>query len=308
MFLGQKKIIKFLEHELNVSQSIQSFLFWGEEHLGKKTLAVLFAKGSLCLKEIKILGGCGECLSCRRLVNNLNPDFLLVERQPEEESLKIENSRQIIDFLLFKPQISSKKVLIIDEAERLTEDAQNALLKILEEPPLASIIILVSHTPFRLLETIRSRLLSLRFSRVTNLELTFFLQEQFTSNEEERMKLIVEEAEGKPGLALNLLRTEIWEEKKRYQKMLAEIMKTDFNKCSTILGEICYHKEDLKSALQWWLKLLRQDLLTSKEMLAEDKLNLLKNIHRSFLLLERFNLSPQLLLEDIFLSNYFAAK
>ncbi|MFN7088343.1 MAG: AAA family ATPase, partial [Candidatus Paceibacteria bacterium] len=156
MVVGHERILGFLNKILERKIPIHGFLFAGPEGVGKKFVATLFAKGILC--ENSIFGGCRKCASCKEFLslNGSHRDFLLVESKPDEP-YGIETSRVVISFLSSQPQLSQRQVVILDNADELSDEAKNALLKILEEPPKDAVIILVTSKPAKLPETIRSR-------------------------------------------------------------------------------------------------------------------------------------------------------
>ena len=105
---------------------------------------------------------CGSCAACRRIARGVHPDVVLLA-PGDSGSIKIEPVRDVIDQANFRPFEGRRRVVIIDEADALVEQAQHALLKTLEEPPSASVFLLVSSMPDALLPTVRSRCPRLRF-------------------------------------------------------------------------------------------------------------------------------------------------
>jgi DNA polymerase-3 subunit delta' len=112
---------------------------------------------------------CGACPSCRRIARGIHPDVLLVE-PGDTGSIKIEQVRDVVDRAGYRPFEGRRRVVIINEADAMVEAAQNALLKTLEEPPSASVFILVSSIPDALLPTVLSRCPRLRFGGLTPVE------------------------------------------------------------------------------------------------------------------------------------------
>ena len=136
--IGNDKIKKEIEKSVKETKTSHSYLFIGTEGIGKKLIAKEFAKMLLCLNENKY---CNNCKSCIEFNSNNNPDFLYIE--PKENSLKIEQIRELQKKIQEKPIISTNKVYIINDADKMTQEAQNCLLKTLEEPPDYATIILI---------------------------------------------------------------------------------------------------------------------------------------------------------------------
>lgn len=153
-----------------------SLIFAGPEGVGKRMAAVALAQLINCLSphvEDSELGSgssrndaCGACASCKRIARGVHADVLIIE--PEDSgSIKIEAIRDAIDRAAYRPFEGRRRVVIIDDADAVVEPAQNALLKTLEEPPPASVFVLVTSRPDVLLPTVRSRCQRLRFGRLS---------------------------------------------------------------------------------------------------------------------------------------------
>lgn len=141
---------------------------------GKKLIATEFAKMLLCMGEEKY---CNKCKSCIEFSAKNNPDFLYIE--PEGSSIKIEQIRYLQNKIQEKPIISNKKVYIINDANLMTVEAQNCLLKTLEEPPEYATIILIGNNENSFLATIKSRCVILHFKALENSEIKKFLEENY---------------------------------------------------------------------------------------------------------------------------------
>jgi DNA polymerase III delta' subunit len=126
---------------------------------GKRDTALVLAKALNCQKKKD--DACEACASCKAVNAGNFPDVM--EIQPEGNVLKIEQMRLLRDIVHLKPMTGKRRVFIVAEAEKMTEEAANSLLKILEEPPLFSYIILMTDNPFLLLPTIKSRCQILNF-------------------------------------------------------------------------------------------------------------------------------------------------
>ena len=153
-----------------------SLIFSGPEGVGKRTTAVGLAQALNCERVVSWAGGnsaCGECASCRRIARAVHADVLTIE-PGETGSIKVDQVRDAVDRAAYRPFEGRRRVVIVDEADAVLPEAQNALLKTLEEPPPASVFVLITTRPDLLLPTVRSRCQRLRFgplavSEVANL-------------------------------------------------------------------------------------------------------------------------------------------
>lgn len=169
--LGNEHIKKQLRKSIKNNQVSHSYLFIGIDGIGKKLLATEFAKAMQCLNEDKY---CNSCKSCIEFDSNNNPDFLYIE--PDGNSIKIEQIRDMQKRIQEKPIISEKKVYIINNADKMTVEAQNSLLKTLEEPPEYATIILIGSSENAFLTTIKSRCMILHFNPIEDEKMLHYLQ------------------------------------------------------------------------------------------------------------------------------------
>ena len=133
-----------------------ALLLYGRPGLGKHAFALQLAQALLCAAP-RAGVGCGHCHSCRLFVAGTHPDLALIGLVEEAKSVTIDQIRALGDFLSLRPHTATRKVVVISPAEAMNLNAANALLKLLEEPPLGSLLLLVSSHPARLPATIRSR-------------------------------------------------------------------------------------------------------------------------------------------------------
>lgn len=172
--LGNEKIKNSLIKSVNLNKYSHSYLFIGTPGIGKKLIAREFAKMILCEENDSY---CNKCKSCIEFDSKNNPDF--EEIVPDGNNIKIEQIRQMQRKIVESPIISEKKVYILDDADTLTREAQNCLLKTLEEPPEYACIILIGSNESSFLSTIKSRCLILKFDPIKEQEIEKFLKNKY---------------------------------------------------------------------------------------------------------------------------------
>jgi DNA polymerase III subunit delta' len=176
--VGHRRLISLLARAISHQTLPPSLLFAGPAGIGKRRVALAVAETVNCLKprmgsdpmsvsdremgSDPIRDACGECASCKRIARGVHLDVIVIE-PGDSGSIKIEQVRDAIDRADYRPFEGKRRVVIIDHADALVAQAQNALLKTLEEPPSASIFILVSAMADALLPTVLSRCPRLRF-------------------------------------------------------------------------------------------------------------------------------------------------
>jgi DNA polymerase-3 subunit delta' len=173
--VGHDSIIQHLQNAIQAGKVSHAYIFHGEEGMGKKTLAAAFAKTLQCEEGKNI--SCNDCKSCMQADSNNHPDIIRVTH--EKVSIGVEDIRlQVNSDIQVKPYNSRYKIYIIDSADRLTEAAQNALLKTIEEPPEYAIILLLVSNINLILPTILSRCVQLNLKPVNKQVIKDFLMEK----------------------------------------------------------------------------------------------------------------------------------
>lgn len=172
-----------------------SYLFAGEQGIGKRFTALNFAKALNCLDPAD-LDGCDKCPSCVKIDSGTHPDFLLVE--PDGDQIKVEQVRRLEEALSLTAYEGKVKVAVVDDAEAMNANAANAFLKTLEEPPPGSLIILVSSSPDRLPDTIRSRCSRINFRPLSPGDSEAVMKKSVKRD----LPVLVRLSMGRPGLAL----------------------------------------------------------------------------------------------------------
>ena len=205
---GHRRQVELLAGAIGRNALPPTLLFDGPEGVGKRTTAVAVAQALNCTQPIPLPGakgesrtGCGHCASCRRIARGAHPDVVLLV--PEESgAIKTETVRdEVLQKSAYRPFEGRWRVFIVDEADALVPNAQDALLKTLEEPPPSSIFILVTSLADSLLPTVRSRCYRLRFGRLSEGEIARVLRErhQFTETDARAASAL---ADGSIGRAL----------------------------------------------------------------------------------------------------------
>ena len=198
--IGQKEVVAGLKEALAHNRVGHAYGFAGPKGIGKKTVARIFAGALLCDGN-QFDGGCGECAPCRMYQNGSNPDFFVISRP--DSSIGVEDIRDLQSDIHIRPLYSKRKVYLITDADSMTVQAQNCLLKTLEEPPSYAVIILTVSGYTALLETVRSRILKIPFKKNTFEEVMGFLKERF-GDLGDRAGFIAAYADGLIGTALEL--------------------------------------------------------------------------------------------------------
>ena len=172
---GQRLPVQTLERSLTEGRIHHAYLFTGPARLGKTTLAVQFAQALNCDAAEP---PCGVCSSCTRIADGHHADVRLVSLGKDAGSIGIDAVREIISSAHLRPYEGRTRVFIITEADMLTRDAANALLKVLEEPPDDVVLILVGISMDNLLPTVRSRCQTLAFRPLPLGEVARILQDE----------------------------------------------------------------------------------------------------------------------------------
>jgi DNA polymerase-3 subunit delta' len=200
--LGHSMAIHRLQNAIRTDKVVQSYLFAGNEGIGKRWAAVQFSKALNCLNNpVESGDACDRCLSCRKIDDGVHPDLLLLE--PENQAIKVDQVRQMQKVLAYKPYEGRRRVCIIAAADRMAPHMSNILLKTLEEPPLHTVIVLLARHPRLMLPTILSRCQLIRFHPLPVALVSQWLSRQQGLDEKEA-HLLAGLSDGSPGKALEL--------------------------------------------------------------------------------------------------------
>ena len=240
--IGHRVIQERLDRLAGEQSHPQSFLFVGPESVGKRLVALRFAWTLL---------GRGDEFDSRKEEDFMHPDiaFLAPERVTEkgktrEKNIPVEAVRENIGFLSRYPLVGKKRILIIDDAHRLSHGAQNALLKTLEEPNETSVLILVTHDAAALLDTVHSRLQRVLFSPVTEEEMT----ELGPLDHADRFLLSF----GRPGIVVKALRdTEGFSTMKTLLRRLVNVRELSVSERLRLAEDLARESTSVSELLEW---------------------------------------------------------
>ncbi|MGE0130162.1 MAG: DNA polymerase III subunit delta' [Blastocatellales bacterium] len=178
--IGNQRNKEILQRLLARGRVNSTLIFAGPDGVGKRQFALAFAKAANCQTasaSAYATDSCDECSVCRRIDAGVYGDVTVI--RPDGQFIKIAQTREIAEEVYFRPREGRQRFFIIDEADRLREEAANSLLKTLEEPPPTSTIILLTARPDALLLTIRSRAQRLNFAPLSVAEMEKYLAETF---------------------------------------------------------------------------------------------------------------------------------
>jgi DNA polymerase-3 subunit delta' len=213
--IGQRRLLEKLGAQALRGDVAHAYEFSGPRSIGKHTVALRLAQTLNCTAEPRVVGGCGACVSCRKIEKGIHPDVITLtrlvdqietrgkregERKQDAKFVTIDQVRAMQLDLALRPLEGRRRIVIIDDASDLSDQAEVALLKTLEEPPSHAVLLLITPTPFALMETIRSRLQPFPFRLVPRAEIEVGLASRFGAS----AVRYAAAAAGKPGVAIAL--------------------------------------------------------------------------------------------------------
>jgi len=198
---AQETAVRALKSCIRRASVAHAYLFTGPGSTGKASAALAFASALNCADSAPDGDACGTCFSCIRIEAGTDADVQVIS--PAGDQTKIGQMHEMIRSLSFAPLSGRYRAFIIERADTLNPSSENAILKILEEPPSYAVLILISNNPNSLLPTIRSRCLTIRFRRASTSEVEEALRKRFDLPEEE-IGLIAASSQGAVGRAFRM--------------------------------------------------------------------------------------------------------
>lgn len=245
--VGHKDIINYIRNAVEKDQVSHAYILNGERGAGKKLLANLFAATLLCEK-----GGpdpCNDCHSCRQAESGNHPDIIRVTHE-KPNSIGVDDIReQVNNTIMIKPYQGPYKVYIIDHADLMTPQAQNALLKTIEEPPQYAVILLLVENAEVLLPTINSRCVMLRLRYIKDILIKKYLMENLKVPDY-KADLCTAFAQGNMGHAIMLANSEHFNEiREEAVQLLRNIHEMELSEIIEAVNRITAYKVEISDYL-----------------------------------------------------------
>lgn len=257
--VGHKKIKEHLMSAIEMNKISHAYILNGDQGIGKKTIASVFAKAVQC--EEGGVEPCGKCHSCIQAETGNQPDIIWVSHE-KPASIGVEDVRlQVNSDILIKPYSSRYKVYIIDDAQKMTVQAQNAILKTIEEPPAYGIIILLTTNADSLLPTILSRCVTLNLKPLSNKEIEDYLMTK-EKIPDYRARFAASFAQGRLGRAISIATSETFNElKDNVLHLLKYIDEMELTEIIDALKQAAVQKTNIEDYIDFMMMWYRDVLI-----------------------------------------------
>ena len=257
--VGHEQIKEHMQAAIRDKKPFHAYLFQGEEGVGKEALARTFAAGLQCQSE-STDKPCKECVSCRQMESGNQPDVIWVTR--EKASLGVDEIReQLCNTMDIKPFSSPYKIYLVPEAEKMTEAAQNALLKTIEEPPEYGIVILMTSNISALLPTIQSRCLTMEFRPLSTAVVESYVKEH-CQVPDYQARASAAFAQGNLGKAMRYAKSEDFIERKDHIiSLLRHVEQMDLSEMLAVIKDLGTRKDEVRDYIDLMVLWYRDVLL-----------------------------------------------
>ena len=285
--VGHEQIKEHMQAAIRDKKPFHAYLFQGEEGVGKEALARTFAAGLQCQSE-SADKPCKECVSCRQMESGNQPDVIWVTR--EKASLGVDEIReQLCNTMDIKPFSSPYKIYLVPEAEKMTEAAQNALLKTIEEPPEYGIVILMTSNISALLPTIQSRCLTMEFRPLSTAVVESYVKEH-CQVPDYQARASAAFAQGNLGKAMRYAKSEDFIERKDHIiSLLRHVEQMDLSEMLAVIKDLGTRKDEVRDYIDLMVLWYRDVLLFKatkdiNQLLIQDEASYISReaSHRSY--------------------------
>lgn len=258
--VGQEGTIKYLIQSIQANRVGHAYIFDGQEGSGKKTIAHVFAKAVLCQQFQSDV--CGKCPACLKVDSKNHPDLKFIER--EKLHIVDEQIEAMQQDLSLRPYESHRKIYIIDDADTMTDRAQNRLLKTLEEPPQYGLIILLSTNVYRFLSTIRSRCQIIKLNRLPFAQIEEYLK-QFHQVSPGEARILAAFSDGFLGKAMRLKESqEFQSERENVIKLIEKLLRKEPLQSFPLIEFFKTNRKNIEEILDLMLIWFRDMLLLNE--------------------------------------------
>ena len=251
--VGHQKVITHLNNSIQSGRVAHCYLFVGEDGIGKRMVATEFAKKLLCeTPDGPEARPCGTCPACVAVDRGSHPDLKYVLHE-KPATISVDDVREKLNGdIVIRPYRADRKIYIIDEAELLNTQAQNAILKTIEEPPSYAVILLLSNNRDIFLETIRSRSVLVEFQPLRREEVARYVEEKYPPTKDRDFAL--DHCRGNIGRALHLMEDENAREfVATVNAILEKLPKLSVTERMKAMEDLSQDREDVKEVLELFL-------------------------------------------------------
>ncbi|QPC83548.1 DNA polymerase III subunit delta' [Phototrophicus methaneseepsis] len=261
---GHDWAVTFLQKSLAHHRIRHAYLFLGPENIGKRQLAHAFAMALMCENEDEFARPCMQCASCKRILSGNHPDMLYSQADDNTGALRIDAIRDVMRLIALKPFSSSYRIAIFEDFDNARPQAQDALLKTLEEPPPHAVIILLAQSTEHIMSTITSRCQVLRLRPASTDTVQEVLRIQGATDEQ--ADLIGRLSNGRIGWALEALHDEaVLADRDQMLTMLYEAIMGNRAARFAVADELAkLPKQSVRYILETWQTYWRDLLLLSE--------------------------------------------
>lgn len=306
MILGHQRHIAYLNRALAGKKFPHAYLFYGPEHVGKRTIAVALAKAFYCPQARKnLLAVCGSCEACLRIESGLHPNVLLldaertlVSKKEKRKEIPVEDIRELARRFSYAPVGNEWRIAILDGAEKLSDEASNAFLKLLEEPGVQTLFLLIAGSRDALLPTVVSRVQHIGFSFLPDAECRTLVASRLpdTSLHPDMLRI----ARGRPGKIIAMAdNPDLFREERKLLKDTYGVCDAPFLPDAVRLSESVSGDEERRRVFcEYLFQMLRERMVEETSDAARaSAVGVLKNLFRINDMLEGSNVNPRLALD-----------
>ena len=273
--LGNERLKENLIRSIGRGRISHFYLICGPQGSGKHTLARLLAAAAVCQQADK---PCLTCHACRKVMANTHPDFITVE-DPEKKTLPVRLVRDAREDMFIRPNEAEKKVYLFPQ--ELNMEGQNALLKVLEEPPAYGVFLLLTDNPEKLLPTVRSRCTELRLQGLPEGILRRELTQGYPNADQEAVSAAILRSGGYLGQAKALLEEGAALAPQTESFVAAYVARDKLQMMELLVSMEKIKRDQFGQILQQWLELLENGLVSRCGMQAVSQLAKQLSVNRS---------------------------